>query len=247
MYLYMEKVQRLKNNKGEDRMQFCQIKKEDISKNDLVIGSLLGDAHINKDGRIQIFHSIKQKEYTLWLMELFKKLFKVKYMERVCHIKETGREYYQIGFYVSATNYTKLVRQFMYRPNKTIIFKQLNKLTPLGLAIWYLDDGCLSFIKKNGKIKARQIIMNTQSYSYKEQLLICQFFKTMGIECRIHKDKDKFRIWMNGTNGSIFLSIIRPYIPKCMYYKVCYRYFGYNSSKNLCGHSCDGNCPYNII
>ena len=47
-------------------MEFCQmnIHKEDFSKNDLVIGSLLGDAYIGKDGRISVWHSEKQKEYT---------------------------------------------------------------------------------------------------------------------------------------------------------------------------------------
>lgn len=244
----MEKVQRLKNNKGEDRMKFCQFNKENISKIDLVIGCLLGDGHIEKNGRIQVFHSIKQKEYTLWLMELFKKFFKVTYRERTCKLKDSDKEYKQVGFYVTGNKYTKLIRQYTYKPNKTINMRQLNKLSPLGLAIWYLDDGCLSFIKKDNKIKSRQIILNTQGFSYEEQLIICEYFKTKGIECHIHKDKTSYRIWMNGTNGSFFLSIITPFIPECMYYKLCYRYFGYNSEKNLCGRACEtGNCPYNIV
>ena len=66
-------------------MEFClNINKKDINRNDIVIGSLLGDAHIQKDGRIEIWHSIKQKDYTLWLMNLFSKFFKVYYKERTC-------------------------------------------------------------------------------------------------------------------------------------------------------------------
>lgn len=248
----MENVQRLKNNKGEDRMEFCQknIHKEDFNKNDLVIGSLLGDAHIGKDGRISIWHSSQQKDYTIWLMNLYKKYFKVKYRERQCYLAGTNKKYQQVGFITSATDYTKLVRMFFYCPNKHINRKQLNKLTPFGLAIWYMDDGCLSFIKdKDHKIKGRQLILNTQSFSLNEQYIIIEYFKEKwNISCKIHNDHNKYRIWMNGTDGFKFLNIISKYIPNCMCYKLCYRYHGYKSSYNLCERECEnGNCPYNIV
>jgi recombination protein RecA len=246
-----ENVQRLKNNKGEDRMKFCQnIHKEDFTKNDLVIGNLLGDSFIEKDGRIRVWHSINQKDYTLWLMNLYKKYFKVYYHERDCYLKETNKTYKQIGFSTSTTDYGKLVRMFFYCPNKKITLKQLKKLSPLGLAIWYMDDGCLSFIKdKTGKIKGRQLILNTQSFSFIEQELIVKYFsETWEINCKIHQDHNKYRIWMNGTEAEKFLHIIERYIPKCMYYKLCYRYYGYKSSKNLCNHQCEiGKCPYSIV
>ena len=222
-------------------MEFCQLNKNDIRVEDLVIGSVLGDGCISQNGRIQVWHSSVQKDYTLWLMDLFSKHFKVSYQERICKNKYNNKEFSQVGFYVSPTNYTKLIRMIMYTPYKTITIKQLNKLSPLGLAIWYMDDGCLSFIKKDGVIKGRQLILNTQSFSYDEQLLICEYFKKYNIECHIHKDKDKYRIWMNGANASIFLSIIANYIPECMYYKLCYRYHGYKSKLNLCNHQCNNN------
>ena len=232
-------------------MEFCQnIHKEDFKKNDIVIGSLLGDAHIEKDGRINIWHSEKQKNYTLWLMKLYSKYFKVKYRERVCKLKDSDKKYNQVGFITSATDYTRLVRMFFYCPNKTINMKQLMKLSPLGLAIWYMDDGCLSFIKdQNHKIRGRQIHLNTHSFSYEEQKIIKKYFdEVWDITCKIHKDHGKYRIWMNGTNASKFLKIILNYIPECMYYKVCFRYFGYKSSENLCGHECKiGCCPYHIV
>lgn len=232
-------------------MEFCQeIHKEDFKKNDIVIGSLLGDASIDKNGRIEIFHSVKQKEYTLWLMNLYSKYFKVHYKERICKNKLINKEYPQVGFRTSATDYTKLVRMFFYCPQKTVNMKQLKKLSPLGIAIWYMDDGCLSFMKnKNGDIRGRQIILNTQGFSYKENEIIVEYFKeTWGIEWNICKDKDKFRLWLNGTQGKKFINIIKEYIPECMYYKICYRYFGYKSSENLCiKECCKSNCPYNIV
>lgn len=233
-------------------MEFCQlnIHKEDFDKNDLVIGNLLGDAHIGKDGRISVWHAEKQKDYTLWLMNLYKKYFKVRYKERECYLPETKKTYKQVGFETSATDYTKLVRMFFYCPNKRITMKQLKKLSPFGIAIWYMDDGCLSFIKdKEHKIKGRQLLLNTQSFSLDEQKIIVGYFKEVwDINCNIHQDHTSCRIWMNGTEAFKFLNIISKYIPKCMYYKLCYRYHGYKSSKNLCKRECEyGNCPYNIV
>ena len=111
-------------------MEFCQINihKEDFNKNDLVLGNLLGDAHIGKDGQISVWHTEKQKEYTLWLMNLYKKYFKVKYKERECYLRSTNQKYKQVGFQTSATDYTRLVRMFFYCPNKRITMKQLKKL-----------------------------------------------------------------------------------------------------------------------
>ena len=233
-------------------MEFCQINihKEDFNKNDLVVGNLLGDAHIGKDGRISVWHTEKQKEYTLWLMNLYKKYFKVKYKERECYLRSTNQKYKQVGFQTSATDYTRLVRMFFYCPNKRITMKQLKKLSPLGLAIWYMDDGNLSFIKdKEHKICGRQLILNTQSFSFNEQEIIIKYFKEIwNITCNIHHDHDSYRIWMNGTEGAKFLNIISKYIPECMYYKLCYRYHGYKSSNNLCKKQCEhGNCPYGIV
>ena len=230
-------------------MEFCQIQKEYINKDDLVIGSILGDGCITKDGRIQIYHSIKQKDYVLWLFELFNKFFKSKIIYRVCKDHRNGKEYQQIGIRTNVTDYIKLMRMVFYKPEKTINLKQLKKLTPLGLAIWYMDDGSLTFIKKNGIIKGRQIYLCTNCFTYEENQIICDYFnETYNINCNIHKDHGTYRIWMNGENASKFLSIVFPYMPKFMYYKVCYRYFGYKSSLNLCGHKCEaGQCPYNIV
>lgn len=233
-------------------MEFCheKIHKYDIDKHDLIIGNLLGDACILKDGRIEVYHSNKQKDYTIWLMNLYSKFFKVKYNERVCKNKIYNKEYPQCGFRVTATNFTKLMRKIFYRPKKTINRKQLDKLTPLGLAIWYMDDGNLSFIKnKDGEIKARQLRISTHCFTYEENKIIQDYLKERwDIECKIHDDHNGYVIWMNGTQAKKFLNIIKDYIHISMYYKLCYRYFGYKSSENLCKKECrKGQCPYGIV
>ncbi len=233
-------------------MEFCQknIKKEDFKKSDIVTGTLLGDGYMNKSGQLSVFHSIKQEKYVYWLMDLFSKYYKVYPKERICYNNDKTKSYRQVGFNTESTNYNKLVRNFFYKPRKRITIKQLNKLSPLGLAIWYMDDGNLSFIKnKNGEIRGRQIRISTHSFTYEENEIIVKYFNDRwGIKCKIHKDKGKYIIWMNGSEAKKFLNIIKDYLHESMYYKLCYRYFGYKSSENLCGHECmSGHCPYNIV
>lgn len=222
-------------------------------KNDIVFGSLLGDSYINKKGYLVTAHSQQQKDYLLWKMDLFSKQFNVNYGERTLINKKENKQYIQVYFYTNVTDYLKNIRNYFYKPNKTITMKQLNKLSPLGLCIWYCDDGCLSFHNKNGKIKGRQLILNTQSFTYDENIIIQQYFKEKwDINCNIHKDKNNFRIWMNGTEAFKFINIIKEHVPECMYYKICFRYFGYKNNLNLCNNVCENEnpknkCKYNII
>lgn len=214
-------------------------------KNDLIIGCLLGDASIRKDGVLFVGHGASQREYVEWKFKLLSKQFSLKRFEREIHFN--GKSFIQVGFYSSVTNYTKLVRRIAYQPIKTINRKQLNKLSPIGLAIWYMDDGCLSFIKKDRKIDSRQIILNTQGFSYDEQVIMQVYFKeAWGIETRIHRDKDKFRLWMNGTNANKFINLIGDNIPSCMNYKKCFRFGKRKSELNLCNKECSSNCPFGI-
>ena len=73
-----------------------------------------------------------------------------------------------ISFYmkISAENLNSDItefKEFYYNPDKTAcILNNLDNLTPLSLAIWYMDDGGLSQQKdKNGNIKANDLMLNT--------------------------------------------------------------------------------------
>ena len=104
----------------------------------------LGDGCLLKEGILQIAHSEHQKEYLLWKKNLLEengiqtlKLFEYE------HTSFGGtRKYYR--FRTRVYDFIKKYRQIMYNPTKNITFKSiLRRLTPLGLAIWYMDDGTL--------------------------------------------------------------------------------------------------------
>jgi len=121
-----------------------------LSKQDLrscIIGMVLGDAYIGlgnrcKNAHIAIAHGPKQKEYLLWKMEILKQIQNSSYrvVERDKLVKG---KFYKTHEIISTIHpvFTKYYNQF-YRGHKKIITRKiLDKLTPIGLAIWYMDDG----------------------------------------------------------------------------------------------------------
>ncbi len=216
-------------------------------KNSILIGSLLGDGTISKDGRFRIFHSIKQKEYVDFKAELLKNFFPVTPGERKCTIK--GKEFTQVGFSSKTSLYLKRLRKTFYSPNKKITMIQLKKLTPLGLALWYMDDGSLIFQKNNdGKIESRKAYINTQNFSFEEnQLMVLYFKEEFDINCKIHKDKTYYRLYFNSSEIKKLIGIIEPYIIDSMRYKICMKYGKNKAKENVCKKACSNECKYNLL
>ena len=108
---------------------------------------ILGDGHLNLSGRsinahIDFAHSMKQKDYAVWKSELLKGLTDVRVTEGVATVK--GKEYEKVRVLTKTHPlYTHLWKRFYHNGRKTIDHFLMNCLTPLGLAIWYMDDGHL--------------------------------------------------------------------------------------------------------
>ena len=103
---------------------------------------------------------------------------------------------------------------------KTISRNVLNYLNPQGIAIWYMDDGCLSAKKRNGKIHAYELILNTY-ISYEDNQIIVDYFKEVwNINFTITRDKGKSRIRCGTREARKFIEIVKPYIVPCMEYKI---------------------------
>lgn len=112
---------------------------------DLVVGSLLGDGHINKrigEPMFIVSHSEKQKDYLYWKYDILKNLCNKKpsvYDEYIGYIKGKScrcKKMYRIN--------TKIVTEFEYYKNLSI--KELiNKLNDFSLSIFMLDDGCCDY------------------------------------------------------------------------------------------------------
>lgn len=213
-------------------------------KKSFLIGMNLGDSYLCKHPKgknyyIVCTHNPKQYDYLSWKMENIKENLnkdysihssKTHFSGKALHKGNIGKEYLMYrGVSRTHTLITK-IRKEMYDENgKKIVTREiLNQLTPLGLAIWYMDDGNLAYRKNdNGSIKSRNVTLHIQGFDSKSQYNIVNYFKeSLGVECKLHKARDKYKLWMNTPNSIKFLKIVAPYVDmvECMRYKIDLKY-----------------------
>ena len=113
----------------------------------------------------------------------------------------------------------------------------IERLTPLGLLLWWLDDGSLTVHEKKNKVStARFGYLCTEAFDREGNVILAEaLFNKFGLETRIHIDrggilgpeKVYFRLYLNAVAMRKLIDIVRPYIdqiPECMLYKVNMRY-----------------------
>jgi hypothetical protein len=83
-----------------------------------------------------------------------------------------------------------------------------------------MDDGSKSFKRRNGRIHAVEVTLNTY-LSKEENEVIIGYFKDMwGVNWGLNKSKGRFRLRMGTQEAQKFFDLIRPYIIESMMYKV---------------------------
>lgn len=191
----------------------------------IVFGGLLGDATLRKkQNSIRFCQSIKQKEYLKWKYSFFND-----------NVSEITTQNYQQGWTTiafSLQNNHHVLDNFYHRIRKIVTDKNgdkkitreyLNLLNPLGLAVWWMDDGCLSIHKGNRYGK-----LCTHGFSYEENLIIRQYFKEVwDIEVDIKIEKKKYYFCrLNTENLKKLISIIYLYVTQVpsMIYKIDLNY-----------------------
>lgn len=87
----------------------------------------------------------------MWKAGLLEKILGKPIKVRQFNSKAKGVSYPSYGIYVG-NKYFRILRRYLYRNNKKNITQAtISRLTPMGLAIWYLDDGCL-YTDKSGAL-----------------------------------------------------------------------------------------------
>ena len=112
----------------------------------ILFGMILGDGYLQKTGknnaRLRLEHGAKQKDYLFWKVKNLQKIFqgKPKYLERIHPIAK--KKYCYWRHQSQSTPYLGKLRKIFYPEGIKIIPEKLeNYLTPLTLAVWYMDDG----------------------------------------------------------------------------------------------------------
>lgn len=206
----------------------------------LLLALCIGDGCLRKphpkSGNVQleIAHSTKQEAYCKWKRDLIYQIFggknppKIGY--RTIKLKGNDKEYKACRFTKVHPYFTHL-RKILYPDNIKVMTREiLEMLNIQGIAIWYMDDG--SFYKKDNKNGTKSICfdlrISTDSFSYEENVIICDFFKEKyGINFypyQPHKDRKYSWIIRANKQAAIkFINLIKPYIIPEMAYKINYK------------------------
>lgn len=186
----------------------------------------VGDGYISKNGNLSILHCSEQKEYLEWKYNLIKKY---DYSPGIKYKNNNGHDSY--FFTTSVNKRLKFLRYILYTPNKHLTKKLLSKLDPLGLAIWYMDDGCLMprFNLTTGKLKRCEMYINTCVSKEENQEIIDFFKEKYNITFSHNLNHGKYRLRCGTKEARKFAAIIKPYVKEvqCMHYKLKYLFPNY--------------------
>lgn len=174
---------------------------------EILIGCMLGDAYIHPLGKIRIEQSIKQRDYVQWKYQELKSLAYPSLPRGVIHRNlKANREYQSLFF--STRQYFRPWRVVFYQKGKKIFPNDL-LLTPLSLAVWYMDDGCWT---------GKKCVISTESFNEGDSNNIQNtLLNQLGIESVVGKNG---KLTVRKKSHDKFYSLVSPYIISSMKYKI---------------------------
>jgi hypothetical protein len=195
-----------------------------------IIGSYLGDGTIYQSSKkanayLKIQHSIKQLDYANWKSQL---LGDFAVPPVIVHRLFKGNPYTSCAFQTKVHPFCTRLRKLYRDGRKRLTRSILSYLTPLGLAIWYMDDG--SAIRRSwkhkdgtrGPLKFRGLKIAVCSFSDEEVNMLIEFFqRKYNLTFKMYKSKGQYPMIAIYSKGALdFINIIKDYVPECMYYKI---------------------------
>lgn len=172
----------------------------------LIVGSLLGDGYLDKTTRgysLRLNHGIAQKRYVDFKYQLIKSFVN-------SPPKRSGKAYY---FRTVSHPILTLLRNIFYLKQTKIApinFLEEN-FDSFALAIWIMDDGTAD---------GNQLRINTQSFTFKENLWLSSFLQAkFGIDTTINVDRGKYRLRVRDSSMSLLKKMVLSYIIPSMLYK----------------------------
>ena len=174
---------------------------------ELIVGSLIGDAYLMATTAgycFRVNHGMQQRDYVDWKFNLLADLVRTP-------PRESGKCYYfRTVTHPEFSDY----RELFYSSNRKIVPPKLlqEQFTEFSLAVWLMDDGA---------VDRRQLRLNTQSFSLAENEALLSFLRAkFGIEARLNRDKDRYRLRINNASIERFKELVGPHLIPSMLYKL---------------------------
>lgn len=184
---------------------------------EIVIGTLLGDACLEKNGeniRLRVDHYSKHRKYIFWLaQELVPFSLKPRAINQ--RDRRNGKVYSRWHFSTRSLPILNEFQKLFYAGKRKIVpVNLLELITPLSLAIWYMDDG---FRRKDSK----GFYLCTSSYTQEEHKVLQEvLYKRFMLLTKIHHQRQYMRTFIPSASSDAFNSLIKPYILPVFQYKL---------------------------
>lgn len=194
----------------------------------LIIGDGTLDYYKNISARLQIRHKLAHKDYCTWIIQKTESFLQwstpveLDVSGIIEGRKISGK---QISIRTKCMKPLYKYRERWYPFGKKVIPKDFI-LTPISLAILYMDDGTLGIGKDSQNYIQRNIQLNTQSFSYEDNYRLLEMVKGFDIKCSIQelsRRKDNFIIAISGTKQvTAFINVVKKIVEEvnCMKYKI---------------------------
>ena len=184
----------------------------------LLIAMLLGDGSISNNYVFKVAHAESQKDYLEW---------------KIKQLNENGIRNNGIKSYIKTSGYTtgtpvyytqlnivpfiKVLRRVVYKDGKVIgNRKLLNRITPMGVAIWYMYDGHINIRRgKEGQVHGFYIKISTCRPKKEVQVIIDYFKEVWSINFYMFHEgrkKDSYSICCGTKEGLKFIELVKPYV-----------------------------------
>lgn len=186
---------------------------------EILTGLLLGDGHLETQNggrtyRLKVEQAVRKKEYVDWLFQEFQDFVRTEPAEKEKTRNESRTK--NIGFSTLSVGNFRFHAQQFYQGKHKVVPKRIGKLlSPLALAVWYMDDGSLKSSLHRAKI------LNTQGFRKHEvEQLIQVLEKKFDLRAKLRSQKDGYQIYVAAVSADRLKQIIEEHVVSCMRYKL---------------------------
>jgi recombination protein RecA len=196
----------------------------------VVLGSLLGDGNLspNRQGRsgvrFRLGHGARQHAYLDWKTSL---------LGNIGHSTRVSAKGAKFVDFTPLPELYELWSAVYFGGKKVISDEYLKALTPLGLAIWYADDG--SFSLRSAGLQQRteggsgRIEICVEAMSEGSRVRMRDYLQDVwGLEVRLRSAgaRRKAVLVFSTASSARFCEIVAPFVPESMSYKLLPRFRG---------------------
>lgn len=214
-----------------DRVMLAEPRRLSDQQWQVVLGSLLGDGSIspNRRGRsgvrFRLGHGARQADYLDW---------KVSLLGNLGHTITTNAKGARFADFTPLAELHELWQAvYLGDGKKHLSWDYLKALTPLALAIWYLDDGTFTLRSKGVQERTRggtgriEICVEAMSQGSRERLA-SYLRDTHDLDVKLirrGRHQNAFLMFTTAATAK-FQEIVAPYVPASMEYKLLPRFRG---------------------